>query len=143
VVTGDSVTMRIIVRGLMAVAVMVAALLVTAAPARAEDCAYPCWWTDTKADSPYEAHAGSAFFESYGEQLHIYDNDADSASVRVYYSVAYGGWQQRTNSNGKDGPAVHVNFTYAENLSFRFYVCISNNGTNIAGTCGPLIYAHT
>ncbi|MEH1130223.1 hypothetical protein [Micromonospora sp. CPCC 206061] len=135
--------MRILVRGFMAVAVIVAALLVTAAPARADDCPYPCWWTDTKADAPYKTAAGSAFFDSYGEHLYIYDNASDHAGVRVYFSVNKGGWQQRTNSKGSDEPLAHWNLDYAENLSFRFYVCISNNGTNIAGTCGPTIYAHT
>ncbi|WP_281897821.1 hypothetical protein [Phytohabitans aurantiacus] len=134
--------MRILVRGLMAVAVMVAALLVTAAPARADDCPYPCWWTDTKADAPYKTAAGSAFFDSYGEHLYAFDNDADSAGVRVHFSVNYGGWQERTNSKGNKSQA-EWNLEYGENLSFRFFVCISNNGTNIAGTCGPLIYAHT
>lgn len=134
--------MKHLVRGFLAVAVMMTALLVTSAPAQAEDCPDPCWLTRTKGDAPYRSGAGEALFFSYGESLHIFDNEADDAGVRVYFSVGGGAWQHRTNSKGNKSQAV-FNFDYPENRSFRFFVCISNNGTNIAGTCSPTINGHT
>lgn len=126
----------------MAFAVMMAALLVTAAPARAEDCPDACWTRKTVADAPYRSWAGEAFFDSHGEHMYVADFEKDGAGVRVHFSVDYGAWQQRTNTKGAD-TQVHYNLDYAEDLSFRFYVCISNNGTTIAGTCSKLINAHT
>lgn len=134
--------MRILVRGLTALAVMATALLVTSAPARAEDCPYPCWLAKTAADAPYKYWAGEAFFDSYGEHMYVADWEKDGAGIRVHFSVNYGAWQQRTNSTGAD-TQVDYNLDYAENLSFRFFVCISNNGTNIAGTCSKTINGHT
>jgi hypothetical protein len=141
-VTGDFVTMKHIVRGIVAFAVMMTALFVTAAPARAEDCPYPCWTAKTVADAPYTYWAGEAFFDSYGEHMYVADFDKDGAGVRVHFSVNYGAWQQRTNTSG-NGSQIDYNLDYAENLSFRFFVCIPNNGTNIAGTCSKTINGHT
>lgn len=134
--------MRIFVRGFVAFAVLMTALLVTAAPARADDCPDACWVKKTVADGPYRYWAGEAFFDSYGEHMYVSDFEKDGAGVRVHFSVNYGPWQQRTNSTGAD-TQVDYNLDYPEDLSFRFFVCISNNGTNIAGTCSSTLNGHT
>jgi hypothetical protein len=140
--TGNSVAMRIFIRGFVAFAVMMTALLAIAAPARAEGCLDDCWTAMTIASAPYTYRAGDAFFESNGEWMHVGDHHKDGAGVRVHFSVNYGAWHERTNTSGAPSQ-THYNFDYAENLSFRFFVCISNNGANLASTCSKMIYAHT
>jgi hypothetical protein len=134
--------MRIIIRGFVAFAVAMAAVFAIAAPARAEGCMGPCWGKDTRADAPYTAGAGSALFFADGEYMYVTDWNKDGAGVRVHFSVNYGAWQERTNTNGAHNQTLY-NLSYGENLSFRFFVCLSNNGTNLAGTCSTMVYAHT
>ena len=133
--------MKLFVRGFLAFAAMLAALFVTAGPAQAEDCG-ECWYKYTVAAAPYKSEAGEALFDAYGEYLYVFDWDKDGAGVVAHFSVNYGAWQQRTNTKGADTQATW-NLDYSENLSFRFFVCISNNGTNIASTCSSMVYANT
>jgi hypothetical protein len=140
--TGNSVVMRIFIRGFVAFAVMMAALLAIAAPARAEGCMGPCWTKKTAADGPYKYWAGEALFFADGELMYVTDWHKDGAGVRVHFSVNYGGWQERTNTSGADEQVLY-NLNYGENLSFRFFVCLSNYGANLAGTCSTMVYAHT
>lgn len=120
---------------------MLTAVFGTAVPAQAEDCA-ACWVRYTVADGPYKSKSGEALFDAIGEHLYVFDWEKDGAGVRVHFSVNYGAWQQRTNTKGA-GSQAEWNLDYPENRSFRFFVCISNNGTNIAGTCSKMINVHT
>jgi len=134
--------MKTFLRGILAFATMAGVVLVAPAAAHAEDCPAACWTSKTVADAPYTYWAGEAFFDSLGEHMYVTDFHKDGAGVRVHFSVDYGAWQQRTNTKGADNQ-VDYNLDYPENLSFRFFVCLENNGTNLAGTCSKMIYAHT
>lgn len=117
---------RLLIAGALLLGTLV---LAPAAPASATSsvCASTC--------------AGSAYFNSYGEHLYVYDNAADGLAVVVWnqrYDLG-GGWYQGWNTTGS-GTVRHFDLSIPDGTPFNYYVCLGSGGVTYWGTCGPVVY---
>jgi len=117
---------RLLIAGALLVGTLV---LAPAAPASATSsaCASTC--------------NGSAYFDSYGEHLYVYDNAHDGLAVVVWnkrFDLG-GNWYAGWNTSG-GGTVRPFNLSMPEGTPFHYYVCLGSGGVTYWNTCGPVVY---
>ncbi|KMS73475.1 hypothetical protein ACM01_18470 [Streptomyces viridochromogenes] len=114
---------------------LVGVTVASVSPATAADKAYA--WTKAAHWGP-KANDGSGYFQPEGEIFGVRDNREDGRGVVLEWSITSGGSGegQLWNTSGYSTSYKTFDKSFPEGAVVHFHVCLTNNGTIYADTCG-------